>query len=176
MDNEIQELIQAEKAKELAKIEFNKNVVQVKPTKPITSELIEHSLGQAIKHKVITDDKVQERLLNTADKVIDNAMNEAESEAETADKKAYFNNNKGACECWGYDEDTIDKRFVKLMSIIHSIFTTVWIAIGAITFAPIVFVAKKISVIVKKTWIATVIAILIYLAIILIPTLMAVIK
>lgn len=176
MDNEIQELIQAEKAKELAKIEFNKNVVQVKPTKPITSELIEHSLGQAIKHKVITDDKVQERLLNTADKVIDNAMNEAESEAETADKKAYFNNKKGACECWGYDEDTTDKRFVKLMSIIHSIFTTVWIAIGAITFAPIVFVAKKISVIVKKTWIAAVIAILIYLAIILIPTLMAVIK
>lgn len=176
MDNEIQELIQAEKAKELAKIEFNKNVVQVKPTKPITSELIEHSLGQAIKHKVITDDKVQERLLNTADKVIDNAMNEAESEAETADKKAYFNNKKGACECWGYDEDTTDKRFVKLMSIIHSIFTTVWIAIGAITFAPIVFVAKKISVIVKKTWIAAVISILIYLAIILIPTLMAVIK
>lgn len=74
MDNEIQELIQAEKAKELANIEFNK---QVKPTKPITSELIEHSLGQAIKHKVITDDKIQERLLNTADKVIDNAMNEA---------------------------------------------------------------------------------------------------
>ncbi len=129
MDNEIQELIQAEKAKELANIEFNK---QVKPTKPITSELIEHSLGQAIKHKVITDDKIQERLLNTADKVIDNAMNEAESEAETADKKAYFNNKKSACECWGYDEDTTDKRFVKLMSIIHSIFTTVWIAIGAI--------------------------------------------
>lgn len=176
MDNEIQELIQAEKAKELANVEFNKQVTPTKPTKPITSELIEHSLGQAIKHKVITDDKVQERLLNTADKVIDNAMNEAESEAETADKKAYFNNKKSACECWGYDEDTTDKRFVKLMSIIHSIFTTVWIAIGAITFAPVVFVAKKISVIVKKTWIAVVIAILIYLAIILIPTLIAVIK
>lgn len=176
MDNEIQELIQAEKAKELANIEFNKNVVQAKPTKPLTSELIEQSLGQAIVHKVTTDDKVQERLLSTADKVIDNAMNEAESEAETADKKAYFYNKKGACECWGYDEDTTDKRFVKLMSIIHSIFTTVWIAIGAFTFAPIVFVAKKISVIVKKTWIAVVIAILIYLAIILIPTLIAVIK
>ena len=47
MDNEIQELIQAEKAKELAN-QFNKTVEQAKPTKPLTSELIEQSLGQAI--------------------------------------------------------------------------------------------------------------------------------
>lgn len=177
MTDETKALIEAEKGKaELSKLNFDKKEITETPNKSIANELIDYSLGEAVKHKITNDDNVKGRLLNTADKVIDNAMNVAESEADTADKKAFFDNKKGACECWGYSESTTNKKFVKVMAFIFDIFTAIWIAIGAVTFAPIVFVAKKIQVIVKKTWVAVIFAILIYLAVILAPTLTAILK
>ena len=185
MDADLRALIDSEKEEikreqALAQIPFEKKEVAIVPEKkeekPIVESLIEQSLGAAIQHRVMNDDKVQERLLDTADRVIDNAMNAEESKAELADKEAYFNNKKGACECWGYDEATTDKTFVKAMAFVHNIFTAIWIIIGSVTFAPIVFVAKKLQVIVKKTWIAVLIALLIYLIVILTPTLLSVLK
>lgn len=174
---EIKKQYELEKEENLTPINFEKkqlSIAEVQPKKDVAGALIDQALGVAITHKVKSDENIQGRLLNTADKVIDTAMNVAENEADTKDKEANFNNKKGACECWGYNETTTEKKFVNAMAFIHSIFTAIWIGIGAITFAPIVFVAKKIQVIVKKTWIAVFIAVLIYLAIILTPTLLAV--
>lgn len=184
MNEDIRALIEQEKQaiqqEEALAIPFEEKQVTIIPEKiedkPIVERLIEQSIGEAIKHKVINDEKVQERLLDTADTLIDTAMSVEESKAELADKEAYFNNKKGACECWGYDEATTDKTFVKIMAFVHNIFTAIWIVIGSVTFAPIVFVAKKLQVIVKKTWVAVLIALLIYLIVILTPTLLSVLR
>ena len=55
------------------------------------------------------------------------------------------------------------------MGIWHNFITAIWIIIGMFTFAPITFVAKKLSVIIKTAWLAVLCAIIIYAAVALSP-------
>ena len=132
---------------------------------PSASDMVEQAFNQAIVATVKNEEKVQKELLESAEKVIHNKTSEIKAKAETEEKAAHFNNKKSACECFGYNEETTEKWAVSAMGIWHNIITAIWIFLGMFTFAPITFVAKKISVIVKRTWLAIVIAILIYAAI-----------
>lgn len=129
-------------------------------------ELVESAFNQAIVHKVATDEAVQTDLLNSAGKIIKNKTNAIKERAQQEEKAAYFNNRKGACECFGYDETTTEKWAVNVMNLWHNIMTAIWILFGCFTFAPITFVAKKINVIFKKTWAAVMLATLIYLIVV----------
>lgn len=128
--------------------------------------LVETAFNQAIVHKVATDEAVQSDLLNSAGKIIKNKTNAIKERADQEEKAAYFNNRKGACECFGYDEATTEKWAVNVMNFWHNLMTAVWILFGFFTFAPITFVAKKIKVIFKKTWAAVTLATLIYLIVV----------
>lgn len=131
--------------------------------KDTAGELVESAFNQAIVHKVTTDESVQNELLESAGKVIKNKTETLKARADLEDKTAYFNNKKGACECFGYNETTTEKWAVKVMSFWHNIMTAIWLLIGFFTFAPITFVAKKITVIFKKTWVAITLAVILYL-------------
>lgn len=126
-------------------------------------ELVETALNQAIVHTVATDEDVKNELLESAGKVVKNKTNAIRERADQEEKEAYFNNRKGACDCFGYDEATTEKWAVKSMNFWHNIMTAIWIFIGSFTFAPITFVGKKLKVIFKKTWLAFTIATVIYL-------------
>lgn len=148
-------------------IKFNKTAVQTVPEKETVTdkatELVEDAFSQAIVHKVTTDESVQKELLNSADQVIKNKTNAIKDRADAEEKQAHFNNKKGACECFGYNEATTEKWAVNVMNCWHNVMTAIWLFIGFFTFAPITFVAKKITVIFKKSWIAVTLAIIIYL-------------
>lgn len=152
-------------------INFDKKTEDAQPPATVdrATELIETAFNQAVVHKVQTDETVQEELLETADTVIHNKMNTIKSRADQEDKETHFNNKKGACECFGYNETTTEKWAVNVMNFWHNIMTAIWLFIGFFTFAPVTFVAKKIVVIFKKSWLAVVIAILLYLAVVSIP-------
>lgn len=135
------------------------------------TELIDSAFQQAVINRVATDEGVQQELLDSAGTVIGNKLNAIKARADQEDKETHFNNKKGACECFGYNETTTEKWAVNLMNIWHNIMTAIWIGIGFFTFAPVTFVAKKIVVIFKKSWLAVLIAILSYLAVVLIPLL-----
>ena len=107
------------------------------------NELVESAFNQAIVHKVATDENVKNELLNSAGKVIKNKTNAIKERADKEEKEAFFNNRKGACDCFGYDEATTEKWAVTYMNFWHNIMTAIWIFIGCFTFAPITFVAKK---------------------------------
>lgn len=126
-------------------------------------ELVESAFNQAVVHRVATDENVKNELLDSAGKVIKNKTNAIKERAEQEEKEAYFNNRKGACDCFGYDEATTEKWAVNFMNLWHNVMTAIWIFVGCFTFAPITFVAKKIKVIFKKTWIAVTLAVFIYL-------------
>ncbi len=150
---------------------------KIEPPKDTAGQLVESAFNQAIVHRVTTDETVQTELLDSAKKVIENKTNAIRERADQEDKEAFFNNKKGACECFGYNEATTEKWAVKIMSLWHNVMTAIWIFFGFFTFAPITFVAKKITVIFKKSWIAFTVAILIYLFIVLgIPLLTTVLK
>jgi hypothetical protein len=150
----------------ISKIDFNNDLEN---SKDKATELVEGAFNQAVVHKVKTDEKVQSQLLDSADKVIQNKVNAVKERAELEDKEAHFNNKKGACECFGYNEKSTEKWAVNIMSWWHNIMTAIWVIIGSVTFAPVTFVAKKIKVIFKATWLCVVLALLIYAGIVAAP-------
>lgn len=139
-------------------------------------ELVKNAFGQAVVHNVSTDESVQADLLVGAKKVIKNKTNAIKERADLEDKEAYFNNRKGACDCFGYDEMTTEKWAVQVMNFWHNVMTAIWLLIGFFTFAPITFVAKKIKVIFKKSWAAVTIAIAIYVLVVGVPILLGLLK
>lgn len=149
-------------------ISFDKPVEkrEIQTAKDTAGELVESAFNQAIVHNVATDESVQNELLDSAKKVVKNKTNAIKERADLEDKTAYFNNKKGACECFGYNEATTEKWAVKVMNGWHNIMTAIWLFIGFFTFAPITFVAKKITVIFKKAWVAVLLSIIIYLIVV----------
>lgn len=139
-------------------------------------QMVNAAFDQAVVHEVQTSEELQQELLNGAEQVIKNKVNAIKNEAEREDKAAHFNNKKGACECFGYNEQTTEKWAVNYMNAWHNVFTAIWITLGMITFAPITFIGKKLKVIFKLTWVAMIVAVLIYAAAVLLPILFAFIK
>lgn len=158
-------------------IKARKEAAAVEPAVPVisfpaegpkdqTTDLVTTAFNQAVVHMVATDENVQKTLLDSADKVIKNKTDAIRERAELEDKTAHFNNKKGACECFGYSEESTEKWAVNVMSFWYNIATAIWIFAGFFTFAPITFVAKKITVIFKKAWIAITVSILLYLLVV----------
>ena len=188
MDNQDLEEIQKEidARKELQVVEEKPLVDFSNPTstlptieenpKDVTRELIETAFNEAIIHKVKTDESVQQELLESADTVIHNKVNAIKDKADLEEKEAHFNNKKGACECFGYNEATTEKWAVNVMNFWHNIMTAIWLFIGFFTFAPVTFIAKKIVVIMKKSWIAVLFALIIYFSVVAIPLLVGLLK
>ncbi len=174
--NEIEKIIQERKKAEAAVSEETPAVPAISFEKPVgkreiqsgdkTQQLVEEAFNQAVIHRVATDESVQKELLDSAGKVVKNKTDAIKERADLEDKTAYFNNKKGACECFGYNEATTEKWAVKVMNVWHNIMTAIWLLIGFFTFAPITFVAKKITVIFKKSWVAITLAIIIYLIVV----------
>lgn len=142
---------------------------QEKKPQDRASELVDAAFGQAIVKRVVEDESVQSELLESADTVIHNKMNAIKARADREDKETHFNNKRGACECFGYNETTTEKWAVNLMSLWHNVMTAIWLVAGFVTFAPITFISKKISVIFKKAWVAITLAVVIYLAVLAAP-------
>lgn len=178
MYKDIEQLIAEEKSNILATEQGQTNDVSNTffSTAVKASELIDTAFNQAVIAKIAESDDVKTDLLNTAEKVIKNQTDAISSDAEAASKKAHFNNKKGACECFGYNEETTEKWAVSVMNVWHNVMTAIWMFIGFFTFAPITFVAKKISVIFKKTWLAVLFAIIIYLAVVFIPIIITIVQ
>lgn len=130
-----------------------------------TKELVDKGIQAAVMHKLQNEDEVQKKFLQTADKIIDTNVSRATNEAEKDEKKAIFENNKDACDLYGIDEKTVPKWVVKCAKKVQDFWYAMWLVVGFLTTAPVVFLSKKLKVVLKKTWIAVVFAILIYVAI-----------
>ena len=160
-------------------IDFKKSAPAPAPNEPkkdTAAELVESAFNQAIVNRVVENENVQKDLLDSADTVIHNKLNAVKARADKEDKETHFNTRKGACECFGYNEATTEKWAVNVMNAWHNVMTAIWLVIGFVTFAPVTFVAKKIVVIFKKSWLAVVFALLIYFAVLSIPILAGLLK
>lgn len=177
MDNDLQEIERqiverkalVQQQAEVPAIPFER--VDDEPKKDKATQLVETAFNQAIVNRVVENEEVQQELLDSADTVIHNKLNSIKAKADQEDKETHFNNKKGACECFGYNETTTEKWAVNVMNMWHNVMTGIWLVIGFFTFAPVTFIAKKITVIFKKAWLAVLLAVLIYLAVTLVPIL-----
>lgn len=147
---------------ELAEVDRCGNTPQMPTDKITPSDVVEQIFNGAVVETVKNDDIVKKEILDGAKSAIRNKTNAIKDKTETEAKEAHFNNNKGACECFGFTETSTERWAVTMMSFWHRIMTAIWIVTGFITYAPVVFIAHKVSVIIKKTWVAVLVAGLIY--------------
>lgn len=138
--------------------------------------LLDKGVDAAIIHKITNDDDVKNRLLDTANDIINNKLDEKQNDSERGKKRAALENNKDACDLYGIDEKTVPIWVVKAAKIVQDFWYIVWIIIGFVTTAPVVFLSKKLSVVFKRTWVAVLLAIIIYLAAVLAPLIINIIK
>jgi hypothetical protein len=175
MTDETRALIEAEKnAPPMAVYPVAEKPVQGEPIQP--NELIDTAINTAIIQRIKTDEKVQENFFKTADTVIENKLETAQSNAEGEAKEAHLKNNQDACDLYGIDEKTVPKWVVNVAKIVQDFWYAFWLIVGFFTTAPIVFLSKKIMVVFKKTWIAVALAIVVYLAIVLTTIIVALTK
>lgn len=181
MDKEIQDLQKAveERQKQEQAVDIFKpkeQPVVVEEKQDQNQQLVENMFNQAIVHEVANNEELKGKVLDTAKTYVDTEMQTIATKVETKNKEAVFNNNKDACESYGFNEKTTPKWAVSFMRWGYNVMLAIWLFIGSFTFMPVIFVAKKLSVGIKKTWIAGVVALLIYLAVTLVPILIGVIR
>lgn len=139
-------------------------------------QLVEGMFNQAIVHEVANNEELKGKVLETAKTYVDTEMQTIATKVETKNKEAVFDNNKDACESYGFNEKTTPKWAIGFMRWGYNVILAIWLFIGSFTFMPVIFVAKKISVGIKKTWLAGLIALLIYLGVTLTPIILAIIR
>ena len=112
---------------------------------------------------------------NNTQTVVQRKVEVAEKQERKENKEAPCKKEKSACYCFGYNDTNASHWSEVVMNVWYNIMTAIWIIIGCFTFAPITFVAKKISVIFKK-WVAVILSLLIYFTVLSIPVVIAVLR
>lgn len=138
--------------------------------------LVQEMFEQAVVHEVSNNEELKNKVLDTAKKFTDTKMKVIEQNVDAEHKEANFNNKKDACESYGFNEKMTPIWATKLMSIGYSVMLAIWLFVGTFTYMPVIFITKKLSVGIKNTWIAIVFAVALYLAVTLVPILLALIK
>lgn len=165
-----------EKRQQEQKIDFSKpNNVNDK-IEDKNSALVENMFNQAVMHEVSNNETLKDTVLDTANTYVDTKMKTLKKKVDTEHKEAVYDNNKDACESYGFNEKTTPTWAVNFMRWGYNVMLAIWIFIGSFSFMPVIFVAKKIAVGVKKVWLAVLLALIIYLGVTLTPIILAVIN
>lgn len=150
-----------------------------KTEKPITTieaaesranEVVAEVFGQAVVHTVVNNEDIQDKLLDTAHAVVENKAEVLANRAEKESKASFIEKHSDACFYFGYDDTTTSKFHVKLMAFWIFVLNTIYIfTVGFFVVSPISFILRKLKVIIKKTWVAIILALLIYFLVLAIP-------
>lgn len=159
---QIDEQIEAEKEKVNNNLFAKKEVEEKKDHK---DELINGMFEQAVVANVQNNEELKNKVLNTAQTYTETKMQTIAANVDTEHKKAVFENSASACECYGFTEKTTPIWAVKTMKVGYSVMLALWLIVGTFTYMPIIFMAKKITLLVKHIWIGALFAILIYLGV-----------
>lgn len=165
-----------EKRQQEQKIDFSKPNNANEKIEDKNSALVESMFNQAVMHEVSNNETLKDTVLDTANTYVDTKMKTLKKKVDTEHKEAVYDNNKDACESYGFNEKTTPTWAVNFMRWGYNVMLAIWIFIGSFSFMPVIFVAKKIAVGVKKVWLAVILALIIYLAVTLVPIILAVVN
>lgn len=165
-----------EKRQQEQTIDFSEPTSVENKTQDKNSALVENMFNQAVMHEVSNNENLKETVLDTANTYVDTKMKTLKKKVDTEHKEAVYDNNKDACESYGFNEKTTPTWAVNFMRWGYNVMLAIWIFIGSFSFMPVIFVAKKIAVGVKKVWVAVLLALIIYLGVTLVPIILAVVK
>lgn len=176
--DEIEELKKKVEEKQSQEIDFFKPKeqapVEVKPQDK-NQQLVENVFNQAVVHEVSNSEELKQKVLETAHTYVDTKMQTLATQVDSEHKEAVFDNNKDACESYGFNEKRTPLWAVKFMKVGYSIMLAIYIFLASFTVMPVIFLMKKIQVAVKRTWIAIILALIIYACVTFVPILAGII-
>ena len=173
---ELEKKVLEKRQQEQQQIDFSRHTSNANKIEDENSALVETMFNQAVMHEVSNNDSLKETVLDTANTYVDTKMKTLKKKVDTEHKEAVYDNNKDACESYGFNEKTTPTWAVNFMRWGYNVMLAIWIFIGSFSFMPVIFVAKKIAVGVKKVWVAVILALVIYLAVTLVPIILAVVN
>lgn len=173
---ELEKQVEEKKKQELEIFKSKEQPITEIKEEDKNQQLVESMFNQAIGFEVANNETLKEKVLDTAKTYVETEMQTITTKVETKNKEAVFDNNKDACESYGFNEKTTPKWAVNFMRWGYNVILAIWLFIGSFTFMPVIFVAKKISVGIKKTWIAGILALLIYLGVTVLPIILTIIN
>ena len=132
---------------------------------PNKETVVDAMFDSAVVASVATDNNLKQDVFDAAKKYTRTKMKTIETKVDTENKQVIFQSNKDACACYGFanKEDTTPAWAVRIMRYGYNVVLALRLVFGTLTFMPIIFVVKKISVGLKHTWLAVIVAICIYL-------------
>lgn len=147
-----------------------KEITTIDAAESRANEVVAEVFGQAVVHTVVNDEGIQEKLLNTAQTVVENKAEVLANRAEKESKASFIDKHSDACSCFGYEETTTAKFHVRIMASWIFILNTIYIfTVGFFIVSPITFILRKLKVVIKQTWLAIILALLIYFLILAMP-------
>lgn len=173
---ELEKKVLEKRQQEQQQIDFSRHTSNANKIEDKNSALVETMFNQAVMHEVSNNETLKDTVLDTANTYVDTKMKTLKKKVDTEHKEAVYDNNKDACESYGFNEKTTPTWAVNFMRWGHNVMLAIWIFIGSFSFMPVIFVAKKIAVGVKKVWVAVILALVIYLAVTLVPIILAVVN
>lgn len=152
--NEIEALL--EKKSQLAtvkKVEIN---IKDEPKK-----LIEDIHNTQVVKQVMEDQSTNELLKKQADKTIKTTLNKLEQEQNKDLQKAAYDANAEACTNFGISKD-VPLWQIKMMVFGSAIWFVIYYIVAMFTICPISVFTKGLNTFIKNTWIALLVAALLY--------------
>lgn len=139
-------------------------------------QLVEDMFEQAVIHQISNNDDLKENVLTTAETYTKTKMKTIQTNVETENKEAEFNNKKDACESYGFNEKTTPIWATRFMSFGYNIMLAIYLFVASFTVMPVIFLMKKIQVAVKKGWLAIIMALIVYLGVTFVPVLIGILN
>jgi len=114
-----------------------------------------------------TDEEVQGRMKDNAAKIIDNHLNVTKNEAEAKNEQSFWKRNKSAVKMYGYsDDDPRPNWQTAMMKFGSNIWFIVYWIVATVTVCPLSVFFDVFKAIFKKGWLAMIVAVIAYLAIV----------
>lgn len=114
-----------------------------------------------------TNEDVRNKMEDNAKAIIDNHLTVTKNEAEAKNEQSFWNRNKSAVKMYGYSENDPRPNWqTALMKVGSNIWFVIYWIIATVTVCPLSVFFDVFRAIFKKGWLAMVVAVVVYLAIV----------
>lgn len=128
------------------------------------AKLIGDAHKQAIVATIQNKEEVQERVLNQAEKSIDNELKSLEQENIQRLQKTTYDANKEACSNYGINND-VPLWQINLMRMGSAVWFVIYWIVASLIICPINVFCKGLKAFIKQGWLVLIIGVILYLVI-----------
>ena len=137
---------------------------QTQKSSEAVGEMVTDIFKQGVVHVVANDQSVQEKILGTAKKAVEDKVDAISDQTTKEAQVSAYDANSDACENYGIMKD-VPKWKINMMKAGSAFWFIVYFIFASLTVAPITIFVKGLVGVIKQVWLAAIVAIVFYLII-----------